>query len=64
MTNHDRFASVFSTRAGQTFTTAEIRELMLANTDIEVGSILPNDHGMAIKDSASAWAWRGRYLTG
>jgi hypothetical protein len=45
MTNHDRFASVFSNRAGRTFTTAEIREIMLANTDIEDGSILPNDHG-------------------
>ena len=28
MTNHDRFATVFSSRAGQTFTTAEITEIM------------------------------------
>lgn len=44
-TNHDRFASVFKNRAGRTFSAAEIRELMLAESDIQPGSVLPNDHG-------------------
>jgi len=44
-TNHDRFASVFRNRIGRTFSTAEIVKLMLAESDIQPGSILPNDHG-------------------
>lgn len=45
MTNHDRFASVFRSRTGRTFSTAEIMKLMLAESDIQPGSVLPNDHG-------------------
>lgn len=44
-TNHDRFASVFKNRAGRTFSTSEIVKLMMADSDIHFGSILPNDHG-------------------
>jgi len=45
ITNHDRFAKVFERRIDRTFSTAEIKKLMLAESDIELGSILPNDHG-------------------
>jgi hypothetical protein len=45
MTNHDRFVNVFANRIGRTFTTAEITKHMLAESDIKLGSILPNDHG-------------------
>src|ERR1700677_5224324 len=45
MTNHDRFASTFRDRTGRTFSTAEIVKVMLAESDIQLGSILPNDHG-------------------
>jgi hypothetical protein len=44
-TNHDRFASVFRNRKGRTFSTPEIMKLMLAESDIQPGSVLPNDHG-------------------
>lgn len=44
-TNHDRFASVFTNRIGRTFSTAEIMKLMLVESDIQPGSVLPNDHG-------------------
>jgi len=44
MNNHDRFVSVFSKRTGQTLSTAEITKLMLAESDIQPGSVLPNDH--------------------
>jgi hypothetical protein len=44
-TNHDRFASVFRKRTGRTFSTAEITKLMLSESDIQPGSILPNDRG-------------------
>jgi hypothetical protein len=44
-TNHDRFASVFKNRVGRTLSTAEIVKLMSAESDIQLGSILPNDHG-------------------
>lgn len=44
MNNHDRFVAVFSKRTGQTLSTAEITKLMLAESDIQPGSILPNDH--------------------
>jgi hypothetical protein len=44
-TNHDRFALVFRNRIGRTFSTAEITKLMLAESDIQPGSVLPNDHG-------------------
>jgi hypothetical protein len=44
-TNHDRFASVFKNRTGRTFSTAEIMKLMLAESEIQPGSVLPNDHG-------------------
>lgn len=44
-TNHDRFLSVFKNRTGRTFSTAEIIKLMLAESDIQPGSVLPNDHG-------------------
>ena len=44
-TNHDRFASVFKCRTGHTFSTAEIMKLMLTESDIQPGSVLPNDHG-------------------
>lgn len=43
-TNHERFVEVFGSRVGQTFSTAEITELMLEESDIARGSILPNDH--------------------
>lgn len=45
MTNHERFANVFGARTGRTFSTAEITKLMLSESDIEPGSVLPNDHG-------------------
>lgn len=45
VTNHDRFASVFKNRTGRTFSTTEIMKLMLAESDIQPGSVLPNDHG-------------------
>ena len=45
ITNHDRFAKVFEKRIDRTFSTAEIKKLMLAESDIEPGSVLPNDHG-------------------
>jgi hypothetical protein len=45
MTNCDLFRSVFlPDRKGQTFTPAQIKEIMLAESDIVPGSILPNDH--------------------
>ena len=44
-TNHDRFARVFESRKGRTFSTAEIESIMQDESDIEYGSILPNDHG-------------------
>ncbi len=44
-TNHDRFTSVFKNRTGRNFSTAEIMKLMLAESDIQPGSVLPNDHG-------------------
>jgi hypothetical protein len=44
-TNHDRFASVFKNRLGKTFSTSDIVKIMLAESDIQGGSILPNDHG-------------------
>jgi hypothetical protein len=44
-TNHDGFALVFRNRIGRTFSTAEITKLMLAESDIQPGSVLPNDHG-------------------
>jgi hypothetical protein len=44
-TNHDRFASVFRERTGRIFATAEIVKLMSTESDIQFGSILPNDHG-------------------
>jgi hypothetical protein len=44
-TNHDRFASVFKNRTQRTFSTAEIMKLMLAESNIQPGSVLPNDHG-------------------
>jgi hypothetical protein len=39
------FASVFKNRVGRTFSTAEIVKLMSSDSDIQIGSILPNDHG-------------------
>jgi len=48
-TNHGRFASVFKNRMGRTFSTAEIMKLMLAESDIQPGSVLPNDHGKGNK---------------
>lgn len=48
-TNHDRFASVFKNLTGRTFSTAEIMKLMLAESDIHAGSVLPNDHGQGNK---------------
>lgn len=53
MTNHDRFVSVFKTRSGRTFSTAEIVNIMLDESDIAPGSILPNDH--ADGNAASCW---------
>jgi len=45
MTNCDRFRRVFQpTRKGQVFSPQEIREIMLAESNIAPGSILPNDH--------------------
>jgi hypothetical protein len=44
-TNHDRFVSVFRKRTGRTFSTAEIVTLMTEESDVQNGSILPNDHG-------------------
>jgi hypothetical protein len=46
MTNHDRFSAVFQVphRRGQKFSAREVRETMLAESDITPGSILPNDH--------------------
>jgi hypothetical protein len=44
-TNHDRFASVFKNSVRRTFSTAEIVKLMSADSDIQIGNILPNDHG-------------------
>lgn len=49
MTNHDRFASVFRDREGRLFSTAEIENLMQDESDIEYGSILPNDHAESHK---------------
>jgi len=43
--NHNRFATVFQSRQGQSFSTSEIQEIMLSESNIEKGSILPNDHG-------------------
>jgi hypothetical protein len=36
---------VFDQRSGRTFSTAEIMKLMLRESDIIEGSVLPNDHG-------------------
>lgn len=58
MTNHDRFASVFQDRVGRTFSSAEIREIMLAESDIDSGSILPNDH--ADGNAAACWCAKNR----
>jgi hypothetical protein len=44
-TNHNRFAQAFAKRVGGTFSTPEIMKIMLAETDIQAGSVLPNDHG-------------------
>ena len=44
MTNCDRFRGVFANRRGQTFSPSQVREIMLAESDIAPGSILPNDH--------------------
>ena len=45
MTNGDRFRNVFQpNRRGHTFSPREVREIMLAESDITAGSILPNDH--------------------
>ncbi len=49
MTNHDRFARVFESRKGRTFSTAEIQKIMKEESDIQYGSILPNDHGAGNK---------------
>ena len=43
--NHNRFAHVFGSRTGHTFSTPEIMKIMLAESDIQPGSVLPNDHG-------------------
>lgn len=44
-TNHNRFAVAFRQRVGATFSAPEIMKIMLAETDIQPGSVLPNDHG-------------------
>jgi len=44
MTNCDRFRDVFGKRRGQTFSPSQVREIMLAESDVAPGSILPNDH--------------------
>jgi hypothetical protein len=44
MTNHDRFANVMNNYTGQTLTMQEIEHIMLQQSDIKRGSILPNDH--------------------
>jgi len=49
MSNHDRFIQVFKNRAGQIFRTRDIVSLMLNESDIELGSILPNDHAKGNK---------------
>jgi hypothetical protein len=49
MTNHDRFATVFRTKKGRTFSTAEIVKLMMTHSDTAAGSILPNDHAAGNK---------------
>ena len=57
-TNHDRFVKVFGSRVGQTFSTAEITELMLEESDITRGSILPNDH--ASGNANPCWCAKNR----
>jgi hypothetical protein len=52
-TNHDRFASVFKNRTGSSFSTAEIMKLMLAESEIQAGNVLPNDHGEGNKGECS-----------
>jgi len=49
MTNHDRFAKVFRNRVGREFSTREIEEIMQRESDINPGSILPNDHAKGNK---------------
>jgi hypothetical protein len=53
MTNHDRLVSVFKNRSGQTFSTAKIVTIMLEESDISPGTILPNDH--ADGNAESCW---------
>jgi len=53
MTNHEKFARVFKGRAGETFSTEKIKEMMRAESDIKAGSILPNDHGEGNKGQCS-----------
>jgi hypothetical protein len=43
--NHELFASVFKSRIGRTFSTAQVEKLMLEESGIQLGSVRPNDHG-------------------
>ena len=64
MTNHDRFVKVFKNRVGQKFSTREIGEIMQRESDINPGSIRPNDMLRATKVLASVPEKRCVYLTG
>jgi hypothetical protein len=45
MTNHDCFAEAFFDHKGESFSTEEITNILLARfPDFSVGSVLPNDH--------------------
>jgi hypothetical protein len=63
MTNHDRLASVFGNPTGRTFSNAEIVKLMLAESDIRPGSVLPDDHGEGNKGECRL-GLLGRFSTG
>ena len=60
MTNHNRFVQVFKSRNGQEFETKPIRALMLEESDITPGSILPNDHAEGNKSSCECAGTDGR----
>jgi hypothetical protein len=62
-TNHDRFASVFRRHTGRTFSTGEITKLMLAESDIQPGSVLPNHHGEGNKGECPALALTAKFST-
>ncbi len=59
-TNHDKFVKAFKGMEGRTLETKEIKRILKSKTNIEEGSILPNDHASGNKCPCSCAATENR----